>query len=154
MAKFQVTEVQKALKGFDYPGSAADLAKQAESNGADAALADALRSLGKDSFDSPTTVMHELSAQADALGGPTEGGRKERQTKDIEGPAFQVTEVQKALKGADYPMEGQDLAELAKSNGADEQLVEALRGVGEVGGPNGVMKELKGHLGGPTKSDG
>ncbi|MDP9397795.1 MAG: DUF2795 domain-containing protein [Actinomycetota bacterium] len=65
-----------------------------------------------------------------------------------------MTEVQKALKGADYPMEGQDLAELAKSNGADEQLVEALRGVGEVGGPNGVMKELKGHLGGPTKSDG
>ena len=154
MAKFQVTEVQKALKGFDYPGSAADLAKHAESNGGDPALVEALGSLDKDRFDGPNAVMHELSAQADALGGPTEGGRKERQTKDIEGPSWQVTEVQKALKGADYPMKGQDLAELAKSNGADDQLVEALRGVGEVGGPNGVMKELKAHLGGPTNREG
>ena len=62
--------------------------------------------------------------------------------------AFQVTEVQKALKGADYPMNGQQLADLAKSNGADEQLVNALRGVRQVDGPNAVMKELKGDLGG------
>jgi len=62
--------------------------------------------------------------------------------------AFQVTEVQKALKGADYPMSGQQLADLAKSNGADQQLVDALRGVRQVDGPNAVMKELKGHLGG------
>ena len=62
--------------------------------------------------------------------------------------AFQVTEVQKALKGADYPMNGQQLADLAKSNGADEELVDALRGVRQVDGPNTVMQELKGHLGG------
>jgi uncharacterized protein DUF2795 len=62
--------------------------------------------------------------------------------------AFQVTEVQKALKGADYPMSGQQLADLAKSNGADQQLVDALRGVRQVDGPNAVMKELKGDLGG------
>ncbi len=63
---------------------------------------------------------------------------------------FQVTEVQKALKGADYPMDGPALAELAQSNGADEGLVEALRGLRQVDGPNGVMKELKGELGGST----
>ena len=62
--------------------------------------------------------------------------------------SFQVTEVQKALKGADYPMKGDQLAELAQNNGADGELVEALRGVREVEGPNGVMKELKGQLGG------
>jgi hypothetical protein len=62
--------------------------------------------------------------------------------------SFQVTEVQKALKGADYPMKGDQLAELAQNNGADSELVEALRGVREVEGPNGVMKELKGQLGG------
>jgi hypothetical protein len=62
--------------------------------------------------------------------------------------AFQVTEVQKALKGADYPMDGQQLAELAESNGADKELVEALRGVRKVDGPNTVMQELKGELGG------
>ena len=64
--------------------------------------------------------------------------------------AFQVTEVQKALKGADYPMDGPKLAELAQSNGADSELVDALKGLREVEGPNGVMKELKGELGGPT----
>ena len=64
--------------------------------------------------------------------------------------AFQVTEVQKALKGADYPMNGEQLAELAQKNGADDELVDALRPLREVDGPNGVMKELKGDLGGPT----
>ena len=62
--------------------------------------------------------------------------------------AFQVTEVQKALKGANYPMDGPALAELAKKNNADSELVDALRKVREVDGPNGVMKELKGELGG------
>lgn len=66
---------------------------------------------------------------------------------------FQVTEVQKALKGADYPMDGAQLAELARSNGGDDALVEALKGMREVDGPNTVMKELKGQLGGPTSDD-
>ena len=35
--------------------------------------------------------------------------------------AFQVTEVQKALKGANYPMDGDQLADLAQRNGADAQ---------------------------------
>ena len=64
--------------------------------------------------------------------------------------SFQVTEVQKALKGADYPMGGSQLADLAKSNGASGDLVDALCGLREVDGPNGVMKELKGHRGGST----
>jgi hypothetical protein len=66
---------------------------------------------------------------------------------------FQVTEVQKALKGADYPMAGPELADLAKSNGADQDLVDALRGLRQVDGPNGVMKELKGALGGSTDDE-
>ena len=62
--------------------------------------------------------------------------------------AWQVTEVQKALKGADYPMTGEQLAELAERNGADSALVERLRDIDhDVDGPNGVMKELKGELG-------
>ena len=67
--------------------------------------------------------------------------------------AFQVTEVQKALKGADYPMDGAQLADLAKKNGADADLIDALKGLRQVDGPNGVMKELKGELGGSTKDD-
>jgi hypothetical protein len=62
--------------------------------------------------------------------------------------AFQVTEVQRYLKGADYPMDGKALADLAKKNGAGNDLVGALKGLRKVDGPNGVMKELKDHLGG------
>ena len=63
---------------------------------------------------------------------------------------YQVTDVQKALKGADYPASGDDLAKLAEKNGADAGLVDSLRGMREVDGPNGVMKELNGELGGPA----
>ena len=64
--------------------------------------------------------------------------------------AFQVTEVQKALKGVDYPATSGELADAAKGNGADNELVEALRGMGKdsFDGPNAVMAEMKGNLGG------
>lgn len=62
---------------------------------------------------------------------------------------YQVTEVQKALKGADYPARGEDLARVAEGNGADGGLVDELRGIGrEVEGPTGVMEALRGSLGG------
>ena len=61
---------------------------------------------------------------------------------------WQVSEVQKHLKGADYPMSGEELAKLADSNGAEPELVEALAGLPEVNGPNRVQSELKAHLGG------
>ncbi len=62
---------------------------------------------------------------------------------------LQVTEVQQALRGADYPMDGPRLAELAESNGASPEVVDTLRGIGSVDGPTAVMRELKGELGGP-----
>jgi hypothetical protein len=62
--------------------------------------------------------------------------------------AFQITEVQKALKGVDYPASKEELASHAAGNGADRELVEALRGMDKdyFDGPNAVMKELKGSL--------
>jgi hypothetical protein len=62
--------------------------------------------------------------------------------------AFQVTEVPKALKGVDYPATIDELASHAESNGADRELVEALRGMNKASfdGPNAVMKALKGSL--------
>jgi hypothetical protein len=62
--------------------------------------------------------------------------------------AWQVTDVQKALKGANYPASGEQLADLAGSNGADDDLVQELSSIGEAGGPDEVMKELSGKLGG------
>jgi hypothetical protein len=65
-----------------------------------------------------------------------------------EAMAFQVTEVQKALKGVDYPATKEELASHAEGNGADRELVDALRGMNKdsFDGPNAVMKELKGSL--------
>lgn len=63
---FPVTEVQKALKGVDYPASKADLADAASSNGAPDDLVSELRGMGKDSFDGPNAVRHELKG---SLGG-------------------------------------------------------------------------------------
>ncbi len=66
---------------------------------------------------------------------------------------FQVTEVQKALKGADYPASKDDLARRASDNGAPGDLVDALKGMDrdEFNRPSDVMSALKGSLGGSTK---
>lgn len=65
---FQVTEVQKSLKGFDYPGSPQQLAEHAKANGASGDLVNALRSMKKQSFDGPNAVMQALGEQ-NVLGG-------------------------------------------------------------------------------------
>jgi hypothetical protein len=58
-----------------------------------------------------------------------------------------VTEVQKALKGADYPADGDDLADLAETNDASQEVVDALRGIGEADSSADVMAQLKDELG-------
>ncbi|WP_246121967.1 DUF2795 domain-containing protein [Pseudonocardia cypriaca] len=140
-----MTEVQRVLKGADYPMDGDQLAALAKKNGADDDLVGALKGLGE--VDGPNGVMKQLKGD---LGGSTPGGNKsdQREYKDVEGPAFQVNEVQKYLKGADYPMDGKELAALAEKNGAGDDLTGALKGVGRANGPNEVMKQLKDHLGG------
>jgi hypothetical protein len=147
---FQVTEVQRALAGADYSMSGDQLAQLARKNGASQELVNELAEIDHQ-VSSPTAVMKELKGE---LGGPTSGSHKadERSYKDIEGTNFQVNEVQRYLKGADYPMDGKRLAALAEKNGAPSELVELFHGLSEVEGPSGVMKQLKDHLGGkPTE---
>jgi Protein of unknown function (DUF2795) len=142
---FQVTEVQRVLKGADYPMDGMALAALAKENGAGDDLVSALQGLGE--VDGPNGVMKQLKGD---LGGSTPGGNKsdQREYKDVEGPAFQVNEVQKYLKGAHYPMAGEELAALARKNGAGDDLTGALEGLSRVNGPNEVMKQLADHLGG------
>jgi hypothetical protein len=54
-------ELQKHLKGVDYPASRDDLVKAAQSNGAPDDLVEALQNAGKDSFDGPTAVQQAVS---------------------------------------------------------------------------------------------
>ncbi len=66
--------------------------------------------------------------------------------------SLQVTEVQKALKGMDYPADRDDLVQQAERNGADQEIIDALKGMDRdsFDGPNAVMKGLRGNLGGST----
>ena len=54
-------ELQKHLKGVDYPATRDDLVSAAESNGAPQEVLDALRNAGKDSFDGPSAVQKALA---------------------------------------------------------------------------------------------
>ena len=58
---------------------------------------------------------------------------------------FNPVEVQKHLKGADYPASGEELASVAERNDAPEELVEKLRSLGDerFSGPPEVMAALK-----------
>ena len=66
--------------------------------------------------------------------------------------SVQVTEVQKALGGVDYPAGKDQLVSHAEANGAGDEVLEKLRGIDDrdYDGPNAVMHQLKGQLGGPT----
>jgi hypothetical protein len=54
-------ELQKYLKGVEYPASKDDLVNTAESNGAPSEIVDALRNASQDSFDGPSGVQKALS---------------------------------------------------------------------------------------------
>jgi hypothetical protein len=63
MADFDPIEVQKHLKGVDYPATKDDLISHAESNGAPEDILDQLRGMSKDSFDGPNAVVQAISKE-------------------------------------------------------------------------------------------
>ncbi|KAF4408688.1 MULTISPECIES: DUF2795 domain-containing protein [Streptomyces] len=56
MAKPNPIELQKALKGADYPADRESLASLAEKNGADSGLVDKISHLGQKEFTGPDQV--------------------------------------------------------------------------------------------------
>jgi hypothetical protein len=54
-------ELQKHLKGVDYPASKEDLASTAESNGAPDEIVSAIRNASQDSFDGPSAVQQAVA---------------------------------------------------------------------------------------------
>jgi hypothetical protein len=62
MAGVNPIQLEKYLKGIDYPVSKADLLKQAEKNGADENTRTTLAQLPDKSFDSPTDVSKAVGA--------------------------------------------------------------------------------------------
>ncbi len=53
-------EVQKHLKGVDYPASKDDIVAAAERNGAPEEILEQLRAMGQDRFDGPNAVQAAL----------------------------------------------------------------------------------------------
>jgi len=60
VATLDPIEMQKHLKGMDYPASRDDLVAKAEENGADASLLAQLRGTGNQQFTGPDDVMKAL----------------------------------------------------------------------------------------------
>ncbi len=54
-------ELQKYLKGVDYPANKDDLARAAQSDGAPSEIVDALHGASKDCFDGPSAVQQAVS---------------------------------------------------------------------------------------------
>ncbi|HYH11477.1 MAG TPA: DUF2795 domain-containing protein [Thermomicrobiales bacterium] len=66
MAKLNPIELQKALKGVDYPASKEDLVKAADSNGASDEIRDAVSQLPERSFERPTDVTEAMDFGGDS----------------------------------------------------------------------------------------
>ena len=60
MAQWNPIEVQKHLKGMDYPASKDQVVELARENGADDGLIQALASVRRNEFDGPDDVMEAL----------------------------------------------------------------------------------------------
>lgn len=60
MAETNPVELQKALKGADYPADRKDLASRARENGADPGLVEKISDLSKKKFDGPDDVQREV----------------------------------------------------------------------------------------------
>lgn len=60
-----------------------------------------------------------------------------------------VTEVQKALKGVDYPASREELVDHARGNDASEEVISALENADQerFEGPSGVMAAVSEDLG-------
>jgi hypothetical protein len=61
MADFNPIEMQKYLKGVDYPASKDDLVSTAQDHGAPGEIVEQLKGMSKDSFDGPNAVVEAVS---------------------------------------------------------------------------------------------
>jgi Protein of unknown function (DUF2795) len=60
MATISPIDVQKALKGMDYPASKEEIVRHAEQNGADKEVLDALRKIPDREYEGPSGVSREV----------------------------------------------------------------------------------------------
>jgi len=64
MAKINPVQIQKNLKGIDYPVSKQDLVKHAQKNGADESVCATLEKLPDREYETPTEVSKAIGKMA------------------------------------------------------------------------------------------
>lgn len=113
------TEIEKSLKGINFPASKQELVKQAKSNHAGRNVINAIQNLPENRFNSPTDVAKAWGQERRGIqrGGTRRGGM--------------TTEIEKSLKGINFPASKQDLMQQAKMNNASQDVMQAIENLPE-----------------------
>ena len=117
-------DIERSLKGMNYPASKRDLVQQAKSNNASREVVQAIQNLPENKFNSPTDVAKAWGQERRGThSGGTQSGRSHRGgiTADIE----------RSLKGINFPASKRDLVQQAKSNNASREVVQAIQNLPE-----------------------
>ena len=113
------TEIERSLKGIHFPADKRDLVQQAKKNKASSDVMQAIRNLAEDKFNSPTDVA---KAWGEERKGPQPG---ETHRGGI------TTEIERSLKGINFPASRKDLVQQAKSNHASNDVIKAIQNLPE-----------------------
>ena len=115
MATVNPIQVETFLKGIHYPAERAALVKRAEANGATDEVRGMLMQLPDQTYGSTIDVTRAIGV----IDAPTDQPKKVATRSN-------PIQVEKFLKGADYPASRSVLIDLAKKNSADERTLTTL----------------------------
>jgi len=113
------TEIERSLKGINFPADKQDLVQQAKKNKASSEVIQAVRDLPENQFNSPTDVAKAWGEERKG----TQSGRTHR--------GGITTEIEMSLKGINFPANKQDLVQQAKSNHASRNVINAIQNLPE-----------------------
>lgn len=145
-------EVQKALKGMDYPAKKQDLIEKARKNGAPQEVMKVLENLPDKEFENAVDVSKEFreGGRGSHQGGSRRGSQEEKgQGISHRGAGSPPIEAQKALKGMDYPAGKREILEKARENSATQEVMDILEDLPDKEYENAadVSKEFSGEIG-------
>lgn len=122
-------DIEKSLKGINFPANRQDLVQQAKKNKASQNVMQAIENLPEDQFNSPTDVAKAWGQERKGTksGGTSGGGTQRGGTRR----GGLTTEIEKSLKGINFPASKQDLVQQAQNNNASQEVVQAIENLPE-----------------------
>lgn len=130
--KANPAEVEKYLAGVDYPASRQDLIDRARKNSAGRDVMDTLGSLPDQTYHSPIDVSKAMAGSEITSTRAPSGSRaapeetRERGTRRGGEAAVSVAEVQRYLRGMDYPAGKSGVISQAQKNNAPDDVLDIL----------------------------